>query len=82
MTKIIALTAIIVMVVGIMLGAIGAALRGVEPIVPVPAVHLAADPVFTIGGFTVTNTLLSAWLTTIVVVLLFGLGSRKMSLIP
>ncbi|MEX2431186.1 MAG: FoF1 ATP synthase subunit a [Dehalococcoidia bacterium] len=80
--KLVLITALVVTFVGFLLGAIGAALRGAEPLVPIPEVHLAADPVFTIGGFTVTNTLLSAWLTTIIVLLLFGLPTRNMRLIP
>ena len=62
--------------VGLGLGAIGRA------ILPVPEVHLAPQKIFDIGDFTVTNTLLSAWLTCIVILLLFGLGTRRMSMVP
>ncbi len=62
--------------VGLGLGAIGRA------ILPVPEVHLAPQKIFAIGGFAVTNTLLSAWLTCIVILLLFGLGTRRMSMVP
>ncbi|MCY4583755.1 MAG: F0F1 ATP synthase subunit A [Chloroflexi bacterium] len=62
--------------VGLGMGAIGRA------ILPVPEVHLAPQKIFAIGGFTVTNTLLSAWLTCIVILLLFGLGTRRMSMVP
>ena len=67
---------------GVGLGAIGAALLGNDPFIRVPEVHLAPQEVFAVGGFAVTNTLLSAWLTTVVVLLLFGLGSRKAALVP
>ena len=67
---------------GLALGAIGAALLGNDPFIRVPEVHLAPQEVFAVGGFVVTNTLLSAWLTTVVVLLLFGLGSRKAALVP
>ena len=67
---------------GVALGAIGAALLGNDPFIRVPEVHLAPQQVFEVGGFVVTNTLLSAWLTTVVVLLLFGLGSRKAALVP
>jgi len=67
---------------GLGLGAIGAALRNTEPFVPLPVVHLAPQRIFDIAGFTVTNTLLSAWLTTVVVILLFGLGARSMKIVP
>ena len=69
-------------VLGLALGPIGAKLLGFERLIDAPAVHLAPQEIFTIGGFTVTNTLLSAWLTTIVILLLFGLGSRRMSMVP
>ena len=67
---------------GLALGAVGSALLGNEPFIRVPEVHLAPQEVFTVGGFVVTNTLLSAWLTTVVVLLVFGLGSRKAELVP
>lgn len=63
-------------VAGLGLGAIG---RG---ILPTPEVHLAPQEVFSVGGFAVTNTLLSAWLTSLVIVLLFGVGTRRMVLVP
>lgn len=62
--------------IGLWLGAIN------RSILPVPEVHLAPQKVFSVGGFAVTNTLLSAWLTTLVIVLLFGLGTRRMSVVP
>ena len=69
-------------VVGLLLGAIGAALFDRPLLVPVPQVNLAPQPVTTVGGFEITNTLLSAWLTTLVIVLLFGLGARQAKLVP
>ena len=74
--KLVVVLALAVAVVGLGMGALGAS------VLPVPEVHLAPQKVFAIGGFTVTNTLLSAWLTTVVIVLLFGLGTRKMSIVP
>lgn len=74
--------ALLLVIVGVGVGAVGAALFERDPFIPLPEVHLAPQPVFDIGGFTVTNTLLSAWLTTVVVILLFGLGARKASIIP
>ena len=67
---------------GLALGAIGAALLGNDPFIRVPEVHLAPQEVLTVGGFVITNTLLSAWLTTVVVLLLFGLGARKAGIVP
>ena len=82
MVKLVVVLALVLAIVGILLGAIGSALLGNDYFVPVPEVHLAPQEVFTIGGFVVTNTLLSAWLTTFVILLLFGLGTRKMSFVP
>ena len=74
--RVILLAVLALALVGLGLGAIGRA------ILPVPEVHLAPQKIFTIGGFTVTNTLISAWLTTLVILLLFGLGTRRMSMVP
>jgi F-type H+-transporting ATPase subunit a len=82
LVKVLAGAALIMVLAGLALGAIGAALFGRDPCIPLPAVHLAPQEVIQIGGFTVTNTLLSAWLTTIVVVLLFGFGARTTNMVP
>ena len=74
--RLILLAALAMAVAGLGLGAIG---RG---ILPTPEVHLAPQEVFSVGGFAVTNTLLSAWLTSLVIVLLFGVGTRRMALVP
>jgi len=70
------------MIWGLVAGPIGAAIFGGEPFIPVPHVELAPPTLFTIGAFHVTNTLLSAWLTTALVLLLFVGGTRKMRVIP
>ena len=68
---------------GFFTGAVGAALFGRDkPLLAVPEIHLAPQTIFEIGGFAVTNTLLSAWLTSIVLVLLFVVGTRNMRLVP
>ncbi len=67
---------------GLVVGPIGSALLDRESFIPVPHVELAPPTIFSIGSFHVTNTLLSAWLTTIVVLLLFVGGTRKMRAIP
>lgn len=76
MSKVVIALALVLALVGVSLGALGAQL------LPVPEVHIAPQKVFDVGGFTVTNTLMSAWLTTLVVVLLFGVGTRKMRIVP
>lgn len=81
-SRLILLPVLALALLGIGLGPIGAKLLGFERLIAAPAVHLAPQKIFDIGGFTVTNTLLSAWLTTIVILLLFGLGSRRMGMVP
>jgi F-type H+-transporting ATPase subunit a len=67
---------------GLVAGPIGAALLDNEPFIPVPEVELAPPILLSIGAFHVTNTLVSAWLTTVLVLLLFVGGTRKMKVIP
>ncbi|HEX6484442.1 MAG TPA: F0F1 ATP synthase subunit A [Ktedonobacteraceae bacterium] len=47
-----------------------------------PNISLAPDVIFHIGPFPVTNTLLGTWLSIIVLVVLFYLGTRRRDLIP
>lgn len=54
----------------------------VFPPVAMPAIEIAPEPVFYIGGFAVTNTLIASWLTMIVLIVLAYLGTRNMKLIP
>jgi len=81
-SRLILLPVLALALLGVVLGPIGAKLLGFERLIDAPAVHLAPQKIFAIGGFTVTNTLLSAWLTCIVILLLFGLGSRRMAMVP
>ena len=74
---------VFMLLVGFVTGAVGSTLLGrEEPIIRVPEVHLAPQAIFHLGAFAVTNTLLSAWITTVVIVALFVLGTRRMSLVP
>ena len=81
-SRLILLPILALALLGVALGPIGAKLLGFERLIAAPEVHLAPQEIFSIGGFTVTNTLLSAWLTTLVILLLFGLGTRRMSMVP
>ena len=47
-----------------------------------PHVALPADAIFHIGTFPIYNTLLASWLSMLLLIVLFGLGTRKMKLIP
>jgi F-type H+-transporting ATPase subunit a len=72
--------------VGFVFGPLGASFLGTKPPaifqVPKPAVDLPAEPVFHIGHFSVTNTLIASWFTIIVLVILSLILTRKMELIP
>ncbi len=77
---------LLLLVLGLCLGPIGA---GFFPFqlpeslrVPRPNVQLPAEAVAHVNHFSITNTLLASWLTIAVLVLLFYLSTRKMSLIP
>ena len=76
---------------GFATGAIGAAFRGVEPLLPTPGVHLppqqitgahAGDPVHGGGQFLLTNTILSSLVASVLLLLLFVLGTSRMRLVP
>ena len=113
----------VLLVVGLVRGAIGSAIFGAESFVPQPEIHLPPQPVFPaasrekhlglaydngkeaadghapdphaaegedehhstplgITEFAVTNTMLSAWIVTIVIILFFVVGAGKKSLVP
>ena len=73
---------------GFVFGAIGSAVFGTDQILSKPEVHLPPQPVFDADAreaeelhalpnrFIVTNTLLSSWVTTLLLILLFLLASR------
>ena len=103
---------VVLMLVGLVLGAIGTAIRDKdgEPYLEQPQIHLPPQPVFPasaraeflgldhegeegaeadqhinplgMGEFAVTNSLLSSWFVTIILILFFLVGARKRSLIP
>jgi len=52
------------------------------PKVALPAIKVAAEPVFHIGGFAVTNTLLASWIAMLVLIVLSFFATRRMELIP
>lgn len=45
-------------------------------------VPLAAEPIFNIGNFTVTNSMLNAWIATVFFVLVAFIASRRKSIVP
>jgi F-type H+-transporting ATPase subunit a len=50
--------------------------------VPMPEVSLAGERVFVVSGVPISNTMIAAWLTTVVLVVLAWLATRKMSDVP
>ena len=69
-------------VVGFLLGAIGAAFFGTDSLLDKPHVSLPAEEIASVGFFTITNTLLSSWIATVVLIALFVLATRRISLVP
>ncbi|MBM3926307.1 MAG: F0F1 ATP synthase subunit A [SAR202 cluster bacterium] len=81
---------------GVIVGAIGATLRDSDPILETPEVHLPAGAVFPeekreesargenlgIMGFAITNTMLSSFITTIILASILIIGASKKSLVP
>ena len=84
---IIIVVALAVGVVSLLSGGLGQSLfKGVNMPelfqVGVPKVHLPPDVIFHIGGFGVTNTILSSWITVIVLVVLAWAVTHRIKLIP
>jgi len=52
------------------------------PGVVLPEISIAAEPVFDLFGFTVTNTLLASWVTMVVLIVGTWLITRKLETIP
>jgi F-type H+-transporting ATPase subunit a len=59
-------------------------LIGVGVFVPIarPVVSISAEHLFSLGPLNITNSLLTAWIVTIVIILLVFVGTRKMELLP
>ncbi len=83
---ILAVVLLAVVVVGLLAGPIGKAF-GVSGLpewmsLQTPAPSLPAEGVFSVGGFEITNTILATWITMLVLILLFVIYRKKLSLIP
>ncbi len=77
----------ILFVVGFISGPLGATLFGDLGLpswlsVPRPDPKLPAEAVFHLFGFPITNTLVAAWFTIIVLIAVFFVATRKIKLIP
>ena len=68
------------------MGPLGSALFKIEvpPALQVKSPHvvLPSEPIFHVGEFAITNTLISSWVTIILLCVLFFFGTRKMKMIP
>lgn len=78
-------------IVGCGTGVIVSSIRGTEGLLPSPGVHLPGQQVFGAHrgeplsggtGFVLTNTILSSLIASVVILLLFALGTRRISLVP
>jgi F-type H+-transporting ATPase subunit a len=47
-----------------------------------PHISMAAEPLFHIGSFTVTNSLLTTWICMVFIILVSWLATRRMTLVP
>jgi F-type H+-transporting ATPase subunit a len=88
-TKIIVFSLVIILVlfaVGFVFGPLGASFFGIKVpsfmAVPKPHITLPSERLFEVAGFPITNTLIAAWLSIIVLAVLFYVCTRKMKLIP
>lgn len=73
-------------IISFLAGGIGRALFGIEfpewLVTSQPEPHLPASPIFHIGGFAITNTIFTAWISILVLVGLFWAATRRMKLVP
>ena len=90
------LSLVVLLIFGFVVGAVGSELFGTSTIVKEPEVHLPASAVFpaeereiaarggNLGytGFAITNSMLSSWLTTIVLIVIFVVAASRKSLVP
>jgi len=78
------LTTFIILLVVIIPASIIGIIKGafVNKSIPPPAVELPASAIFHIGLFPVTNTILTSWITVLILVLIALLVTRKAKLIP
>jgi F-type H+-transporting ATPase subunit a len=90
------LSLLALLIFGFVVGAVGSELFGTSTIVKEPEVHLPASAVFpaekreisarggNLGftGFAITNSMLSSWLTTIILIVIFVVAASRKSLVP
>jgi F-type H+-transporting ATPase subunit a len=82
----VAIVLLALLLTGLVVGPLGSSLLGIKApsflAVAKPHVELQSEGIFHVSAFMVTNTLIAAWLTIIVLGGLFYAATRKMKLIP
>ena len=80
---------LVLFIVGFVIGPLGQSMLGIEMpewlsglVVDRPAPHLPAETVFHIFGFPITNSVIGAWITIIVLVGISYIITRRMKLVP
>jgi len=77
---------LVLFIVSLALGPIGQGFLGIKPpewlTVPTPHVLLPAEEIFHIGPFAVTNSLITSWLTMLLLILISLLVVKRSKLIP
>ena len=90
------LSLVVLLIFGFVVGAVGSEIFGTSTLVKEPEVHLPASAVFpaeereiaarggNLGftGFAITNSMLSSWLTTIVLIVIFVVAASRKRLVP
>lgn len=90
-----AIALLVLFIVGFVIGAIGSEFLGTDPFLGKPEIHLPPQKLFvsledkghggTVGdddGFVITNTLLSSWIVTLLLIGLFYATTRRMAIVP
>lgn len=87
---------VVLLGIGFLKGAIGSELFSTERILDEPEIHLPASAIFPVEsrensmrgqglglmGFAITNTMISSWLTSVVLVIVLVIGANRMRLVP
>ncbi|MBI2857352.1 MAG: F0F1 ATP synthase subunit A [Chloroflexi bacterium] len=69
-------------VLGFLVGALGASFLGRSPFTGAPRPELPPEVIAQAGPLLITNTMITAWLSIILLVVLFWASTRKMKLVP
>ncbi|MBI2958536.1 MAG: F0F1 ATP synthase subunit A [Chloroflexi bacterium] len=73
---------IALLAVSLIFGGLGASFTNSKPFVEPPTPAIAAEAIGHVGPLAITNTMVTAWMSIILLVVLFVVGTRKMKLVP